>query len=156
MTILKRTKSEKTHYAAAVDAAGNVTQWDADQSRACPMDEVTAEKVNTVYKDRPNAGKFELVKGDGKKGEVRAPDTSAEVKLLKAENAALEKHLGAAKKDLQASHEARVDVEQSLTAAAAKLADAVAERDLLKEENERLKKKTEPEKIVPPSHSKSK
>jgi hypothetical protein len=72
--LIKRVKAAaggpaKTHFAAAVAAAGNVTAWVGKPDAATPVDAATADRVAAYY-----AAKAEAGQPVGEVTAVRAPD----------------------------------------------------------------------------------
>ncbi len=119
------TPQTSVHFAEKIDPTGNVTLWTSDKSQACGVDEETLQRVKQHYKKRPNAGKLETVKGDGKKAEV--------VTLTETDKALAE-----------ATRQIKF-LQADLADTKTELKNAEAEVLLLREENERLKKIKQPE-----------
>ncbi len=144
--LLKRTKSAgegqtpAVHYAISVGPGGEVTAWTNSKDHACGIDEATAEKIKARYKDRPNAGKFELVKGDGKQVVEKTEPKEDKAVAAKAFDRIkfLEADLADTEAELKRERDARKESEAELT--------------LLREDNERLKKLSNPP--LPPKGNK--
>lgn len=150
--IVQRTKADARHFATAIDPAGNVSAWSPDPAKACAVDEAMASKVRAAYKDRPNAGKLDVVTGDGKPAAAPVPapvkpaDPSEIDRLTHrlAESASandeLFKKLTAANGEIGRLNAAVNERDSIIAKTAQEVTDLTAEVSLLKEENERLKK----------------
>lgn len=156
VSIIKRTKQTEsnepdkklittTHYPTAITNQGIVTGWTPDPAQACPADAEMLDKVKKNHK-----GKFELVKGDGRKVD-ESPSAASEdnLKALREENARLRSQSVRDNAMLK-------DGEKAVRYMETKIAELLREnkrvdqelRDV-KNENEQLKKAQVKEPIVP-------
>lgn len=56
MYVIQRVKGDATHYAAAVEPAGNVSAWVKDRAGAVAVDDATALRVEDYYAAKVAAG----------------------------------------------------------------------------------------------------